>query len=62
MYEKTRVIYLGNEMALFCYITLFVGETTCLKQRPWGNAIFASVVAVVFNLSFVARFVLTNLI
>jgi len=59
------VTKLGNEMSLFCYITRYFSHrrhsVSFTLQLVWGNAIFVSVVAGVFTLSFVPRIVLTKL-
>ena len=59
------VTYFGNEMSLFCNITRSFSyrrnDVPFILQLIWGNAIFVKVVAVSFNLSFVAQIVLTKL-
>ena len=63
--RKTHVTCLCNEMSLFCYIARYFSyrrhSVSFKLQLIWGNAIFASVVARVFTLSFVPRIVLTKL-
>jgi len=63
--KKLLVTYLGNEMSLFCYIARsfsYRRHSVCFTlQLIWGNAVFVSVVAGVFTLSFVPRIVLTKL-
>jgi len=52
-------------MSLFCYITRSFSykrhSVSFTLQLNWGNAIFVSVVAGVFIVSFVSRIVLANL-
>jgi len=62
---KILVTNFGNEMSLFCYITR---SFSCRRHSVFftlqlisGNAVFVSVVAGVFTLSFVPRIVLTKL-
>jgi len=64
-HEKLLVIYLCNEMSLFCYIARSFScrrhSLSFTLQLIWGwNAVFVSVVAGVFTLSFVPRIVLTK--
>jgi len=59
------VTYLCNEMSLFCYIARSFScrrhSLSFTLQLIWRNAVFVSVVAGVFTLSFVPRIVLTKL-
>ena len=61
----TRKNSCNNEMSRFCYIARsFSCGRHCVSftlQLIWGNAIFVSVIAGVFTLSFVPRIVITKL-
>jgi len=63
--ELFIVTNLGNEMSLFCYIARSFSyrphSISFTLQFIWWNAIFVSVFARVFTLSFVPRIVLTKL-
>jgi len=62
---KVLETYLGNEMPLFCYITLFSYrrniDVSFILQLIWGNVVFVKVVAVSFSSSILAQIVLTKL-
>ena len=61
---KVLATFLGNEMSLFCYITLSFShrrnDVSFILQLFWGDAIFVKVVAVSLSLNFVVRIVLTK--
>jgi len=63
--QKLLVTYLCNEMSLFCYIPHSFSykrhRVYFTLQLIWGNAIFVSVVARFFTLSFVLQIVLIKL-